>query len=104
MAARRIFSNVVRVAGVTTPHRRLNIHEHMSVDLLREFGITVPAGRVAYSADEAVAMANELPSEEVVVKAQVLAGGRGKGHFDNGFQGGVQSVTMRPTSAESLAR
>lgn len=33
-----------------------------------------------------------LGSDKLVIKAQVLAGGRGKGHFDNGFQGGVQMV------------
>lgn len=72
-----------------TLNRSLNIHEHMSVDLLREFGVTVPAGRVAYSVEEAVQLAKELPSEETVVKAQILAGGRGQGHFDNGFNHGV---------------
>lgn len=69
--------------------RALNIHEHMSVDLLREYGVAVPEGRVATSVEQAVAAARELPSDEAVVKAQVLAGGRGRGHFDNGFKGGV---------------
>jgi len=89
MAARKLISTTLRGIAPITSQRNLNIHEHMSVDLLREFGVTVPAGKVAYSAEEAVKLAKELPSEETVVKAQVLAGGRGKGHFDNGFNGGV---------------
>jgi len=89
MASRKIFAAGLRATTVQTSSRKLNIHEHMSIDLLKEFGVNVPAGRVAYSVEEAVAAAQALPSDEVVVKAQVLAGGRGKGHFDNGFQGGV---------------
>lgn len=61
----------------------------MSIDLLRSFGVNCPQGKVAYTVEEAIQAARDLPSDEVVVKAQVLAGGRGKGHFDNGFQGGV---------------
>merc|ERR1712226_1691653 len=91
MAARKLLSSTLRTALTSTSaaQRNLNIHEHMSVDLLRQHGVRVPEGRVAYSAEEAVRLSKELPSDEVVVKAQVLAGGRGKGHFDNGFNGGV---------------
>jgi len=91
MAARKLLSSTLRTALTSTSasQRSLNIHEHMSVDLLRQHGVRVPDGRVAYSAEEAVKLSKELPSDEVVVKAQVLAGGRGKGHFDNGFNGGV---------------
>lgn len=89
MASRRILGQAARALGATQQKRSLNIHEHMSIDLLREYGINVPAGMVAHTVEEAVAAAKALPSDEVVVKAQVLAGGRGKGHFDNGFQGGV---------------
>merc|ERR1712188_154438 len=67
----------------------LRLHEHMSIDILREYGIKVPEGRIATSTAEAVAMFKELPGNDTVVKAQILAGGRGRGHFDNGFQGGV---------------
>jgi succinyl-CoA synthetase beta subunit len=88
MASRRIFQTTRKALGAASS-RNLNIHEHMSVDLLREYGIKVPEGRVAHSAAEAKELAAQLPTNDVVVKAQVLAGGRGKGHFDNGFQGGV---------------
>merc|ERR1711970_961587 len=88
MASRRIFQTTRKALGAASS-RNLNLHEHMSVDLLREYGIKVPEGRVAHSAAEAKELAAQLPTNDVVVKAQVLAGGRGKGHFDNGFQGGV---------------
>ncbi len=46
--------------------------------------------------------AGSLGTSELVIKAQVLAGGRGKGHFDNGFQGGVQMVDS-PSQAKEYA-
>jgi len=90
MAARKLLQKTWCAAAATSSTKRnLNLHEHMSIDILREYGIKVPAGRIATSASEAVAMSKELPGNDTVVKAQVLAGGRGRGHFDNGFQGGV---------------
>jgi len=80
-------TNLINATATTS--RNLNIHEHMSIDLLREFGVTVPEGKVAHTIEEAVAAAKSLPSDEAVIKAQVLAGGRGRGEFDNGFKGGV---------------
>lgn len=56
----------------------MNLHEYQSKDLFRSYGIPVPAGRVASSADEAVAAAEALGGPVWVVKAQVHAGGRGK--------------------------
>ena len=44
---------------------------------------------MAHSAKEAEQVASSIAGEDMVIKAQVLAGGRGKGHFDNGFKGGV---------------
>ena len=49
--------------------------------LLREFGVEVAKGQVAYSAEEAVAVAKTLGGPVWVVKAQIHAGGRGAGHF-----------------------
>lgn len=69
--------------------RNLNIHEHQSQDLMRKFGISVSPGIAASSPEEAFEAAKKLNSEDLVVKAQVLAGGRGLGTFDNGFKGGV---------------
>ncbi len=56
----------------------MNIHEYQSKDLLREYGVNVPRGYVAYSVEEAVENAKKLDSEVTVVKAQIHAGGRGK--------------------------
>jgi len=60
--------------------------------LLQEEGITVPRFGVAKSKEEAVKIAEELGVPDIVVKAQVLTGGRGKGHFKGGFKGGVKTV------------
>ena len=56
----------------------MNIHEHQAKELLRDFGVAVPNGIAAFSADEAVAAAEQLGSDVTVVKAQIHAGGRGK--------------------------
>ncbi|NIP39286.1 MAG: ADP-forming succinate--CoA ligase subunit beta [Candidatus Dadabacteria bacterium] len=57
----------------------MNIHEYQAKELLAKNGLNVPAGKVAYSSEEAVQIANDLQSEGFVVKAQIHAGGRGKG-------------------------
>ncbi len=59
----------------------MNIHEYQAKLLLAEYGVPVPAGFAAMSADEAVAAARKLPGPLWVVKAQIHAGGRGKGKF-----------------------
>lgn len=57
----------------------MNIHEYQAKQLLGKFGVTVPRGKVAFTADEAVHAAKELGGPIWVVKAQIHAGGRGKG-------------------------
>jgi len=57
----------------------MNIHEYQAKELLNLFGVTVPKGGVAYTPDEAVEVAEELGGPVWVVKAQIHAGGRGKG-------------------------
>jgi len=59
----------------------MNIHEYQAKELLAKFGVPVPAGHAAMSVDEAVAAAARLPGPLYVVKAQIHAGGRGKGKF-----------------------
>jgi succinyl-CoA synthetase beta subunit len=59
----------------------MNIHEYQAKELLAKFGVPVPAGVAAMSVDEAVAAAAQLPGPLYVVKAQIHAGGRGKGKF-----------------------
>jgi succinyl-CoA synthetase beta subunit len=59
----------------------MNIHEYQAKELLAKFGVPVPAGYGAMSVEEAVAAAGKLPGPLYVVKAQIHAGGRGKGKF-----------------------
>jgi len=59
----------------------MNIHEYQAKELLARFGVPVPAGHAAMSVEEAVAAAARLPGPLYVVKAQIHAGGRGKGRF-----------------------
>ncbi|KAL5332995.1 ATP-grasp domain-containing protein [Aspergillus crustosus] len=82
--------------------RNLSIHEYLSANLLKSYGVGVPKGEVARSAEEAEKVAKSLGNDDMVIKAQVLAGGRGKGHFDNGLKGGVR-VIYSPTEAKMFA-
>src|ERR1043165_3029550 len=59
----------------------MNIHEYQAKELLAKYGVPVPAGHAAMSVDEAVEAAKRLPGPLWVVKAQIHAGGRGKGRF-----------------------
>jgi len=59
----------------------MNIHEYQGKELLAKHGIAVPAGYAALTVDEAVAAAEKLPGPLYVVKAQIHAGGRGKGKY-----------------------
>ncbi len=59
----------------------MNIHEYQAKELLAKFGVPVPAGHAAMTVDEAVEAAKKLPGPLWVVKAQIHAGGRGKGKF-----------------------
>ncbi|MBA2435900.1 MAG: ADP-forming succinate--CoA ligase subunit beta [Chthoniobacterales bacterium] len=70
----------------------MNIHEYQAKELLEKFGAATTRGQVANTPEEAEKIARELGSNELVVKAQVHAGGRGKGTFANGFKGGVHLV------------
>ncbi|KLJ08912.1 succinyl-CoA synthetase beta subunit [Blastomyces silverae] len=82
--------------------RNLSIHEYLSANLLKSYGVGVPKGEVARSAEEAEEVAKQIGTEDLVIKAQVLAGGRGKGTFDNGLKGGVR-VIYSPTEAKMFA-
>jgi succinyl-CoA synthetase beta subunit len=75
----------------------MNIHEYQAKELLGKFDVATTRGRVASTLDQAEQIARELGDVDVVVKAQIHAGGRGKGTFTNGFKGGVH---VRNTPAE----
>jgi succinyl-CoA synthetase beta subunit len=76
----------------------MNIHEYQAKELFQQFGVPTPPGKVASTAEEAGRIAEELGGAGLVVKAQIHAGGRGKGTFKNGFKGGVHVIN---TSAEA---
>jgi len=70
----------------------MNIHEYQAKELFEKFGVATPTGKVAATAEEAGEAARAIGGTGLVVKAQVHAGGRGKGTFTNGFKGGVHLV------------
>jgi succinyl-CoA synthetase beta subunit len=80
----------------------MNIHEYQAKELLQKFDVATTRGRVASSLDEAEQIARELGDVNIVVKAQIHAGGRGKGTFKNGFQGGVH-VRRTPDEVRDVA-
>ncbi|CAH0722584.1 unnamed protein product, partial [Brenthis ino] len=84
--------------------RNLNVHEYVSYTLLRDNGIPVPKFHIAKTKDEAVKYAQELNTKDIVLKAQVLAGGRGKGSFKNGLKGGVRMVDTPETAGEIVGK
>jgi len=89
----------------------MNIHEYQAKELLAKYGVPVPAGYAAMSVEEAVEAAKKLPGPLWVVKAQIHAGGRGKGKFKElgeSAKGGVRLAhsidEVREHSAEMLGK
>src|ERR1044072_3446602 len=86
------------MAGFTSSqetHPSVKIHEYQAKSILARFGVPVPRGEVTFTAHDATAIAERLGTSVVVVKAQIHAGGRGKG-------GGVK-LAKSPEEAEMLA-
>merc|ERR1711953_374087 len=97
-------SKVLSPACVSICQQRdLSVHEHVSMSLLKEAGVPVPNFGVAKTAEEAKQIAQDIPTNDLVVKAQVLAGGRGKGSFKGGYKGGVKLV-YSPEEVEESAQ
>jgi len=88
--------------STSTQQRNLSVHEHVSMSLLQEAGVPTPKFGLAKSAAEARKIAEDIGTNDLVVKAQVLAGGRGRGHFVNYPKGGVQLV-YSPEEVEECA-
>src|SRR3954471_9685329 len=89
----------------------MNIHEYQAKELLAKYGVPVPAGHAAMTVDEAVEAAKQLPGPLWVVKAQIHAGGRGKGRFKElgeSAKGGVRLAhsidEVREHAAEMLGK
>ena len=79
---------------------RMDIHEYQAKQLLADFGVPVPAGAPAQSAEEFETALATLPDGAVVVKSQIHAGGRGKGTFTDGFKGGVKVLGSKDEAKE----
>jgi succinyl-CoA synthetase beta subunit len=85
----------------------VNIHEYQAKALLRDYGAPVSEGRAVLRAEEAKTAAGEMDGPLWVVKAQIHAGGRGKGTFkeaDAGDQGGVRLAKSVEEAAEEAKR
>lgn len=81
----------------------MNIHEYQAKELFALFDVATSRGGVATTPEEALQVASSLASSsDLVVKAQIHAGGRGKGTFVNGLQGGVK-IAPSPKEAQQLA-
>ena len=84
----------------------MNVHEYQAKELLAKFGVGIPAGIAALTVEEAVAAAKQLPGPLYVVKAQIHAGGRGKGKFKElapDAKGGVR-LAKSVEEVEAFAR
>jgi len=79
----------------------MNIHEYQAKDLLREYGVAVLQGFVAWTPEEAALATEKLPGPVYVVKSQIHAGGRGAGHFEHDPTG-KGGVRLAKSSAEAL--
>lgn len=82
----------------------MNIHEYQAKQLFEKFGVASPRGIVAATAEEAGRAAREIGGPGLVVKAQIHAGGRGKGTFKNGFKGGVHVVDTQEQAQETAGK
>src|SRR5437867_5081810 len=80
----------------------MNIHEYQAKELLQKFDVATTRGKVASTLSEVEQIASELGHVDLVVKAQIHAGGRGKGTFTNGFKGGVH-LSKSPAQVREIA-
>jgi len=101
LASLRKAGSIARTASAGQ-RRYLSIHEYQSMNLLNSYGIPTPKSVAAKSPEEAFEVAKNFGTDKLVIKAQVLAGGRGKGKFDTGLQGGVHMVST-PDQAKDYA-
>eukprot|EP01012_Entosiphon_sulcatum_P022537 TRINITY_DN274_c0_g2_i2.p1 TRINITY_DN274_c0_g2~~TRINITY_DN274_c0_g2_i2.p1 ORF type:complete len:448 (-),score=96.80 TRINITY_DN274_c0_g2_i2:169-1512(-) len=84
--------------------RPYHLHEIDCYQVLAKYGVRTPTCGAAYSATDAKAVAEELGIRPMIVKAQILAGGRRRGVFDSGFQGGVHVVPSPERVAEVTSK
>lgn len=95
------------LSRVAIAKRFLHLHEYQSLGVFSKFGVGVPRFEYAMTPEDVEKSASRLTggkNDKVVIKAQVLAGGRGLGHFkENGFQGGVK-VCGSPKEASEISK
>ncbi|HKK19329.1 MAG TPA: ATP-grasp domain-containing protein, partial [Opitutales bacterium] len=83
----------------------MNIHEYQAKRLLKDYGVPVPKGYAAQTSREVETAISHLSDDEtIVVKAQIHAGGRGKGTFTDGYQGGVKLCEGRKAALDAANR
>ncbi|XP_011177323.1 succinate--CoA ligase [GDP-forming] subunit beta, mitochondrial [Zeugodacus cucurbitae] len=97
--AMRVFQKTTRLQQV----RHLNLLECNSKELLQKYGVAIQEFKVLENSADDAQLINQFDCPEYVVKAQILAGGRGKGTFDNGFKGGVH-LTKKKDEVLSLTK
>jgi succinyl-CoA synthetase beta subunit len=89
-------------------HRKLNVHEYCGMELLAKHGVPVPENTLCKTPQETKvafeAYTQAHGKRDMVIKAQVLAGGRGKGKFSNGFKGGVHVVCNAAEAADFASK
>lgn len=110
VASRAVGASLPGVFGPSTAgsKRFLNLHEYQSKDLLDKFGVNTQKGRVAATPEEALEISkwilNDNPEAELIVKAQIHAGGRGKGFFQDNETRGVHICTEAEEAAGYVAK
>lgn len=82
------------------PHFRMNIHEYQAKTLFEKYGVPVPKGAAAKTAEEFATALASLPEGPTMVKSQIHAGGRGKGTFIDGYKGGVKFCKTKADAFE----
>jgi len=97
-------TGLIRASKLAGQTRRLNVHEYVSMDIMRSFGIPVPRGGMATNLEEVSQVYKTIigDGKDCVIKAMVLTGGRGLGHFSNGFKGGVH-LCSKPEDVTNFA-
>jgi succinyl-CoA synthetase beta subunit len=94
-----------RAPWTRVARRALHVHEYQGAEIMKKHGVRVPIGEACRTLDEVDDAARAMRGDEVVVKSQILAGGRGLGTFASGFRGGVHVVAKtraRETAAKML--
>lgn len=102
----RVAASIPHTHSMLAQQKRfLDLHEYQSKELMAKYNVRVQKGFMAENEEQTLALSQRLVDEgasEIVIKAQIHAGGRGKGHFDNGFKGGVH-LSTDPAKIAQLA-